>query len=107
MVEANHSIQQKALIQVTTAAHVLAQLRARNAVKDQIRKQGLKPTHYSARISGWAIVYLDEHPELIPEAIANARAMILKGALGKRAARALAQSRECSQSYKITNTSQT
>jgi hypothetical protein len=95
-------------IQLTTAAHVLAQLRARNAVKDQIRKQGLKPTHYSARdISGWAIVYLDEHPELIPEAIANARAMILKGALGKRAARALAQSRECSQSYKITNTSQT
>jgi len=78
------------MIQVTTAAHVLAQLRARNAVKDQIRKQGLKPSHYAAReITGWANVYLDEHPELIPEAIAQARAMILAGALGKRAQRAL------------------
>ena len=76
------------MIQVTTAAHVLAQLRARNAVKDQIRKQGLKPSHYAAReITGWA--NLDEHPELIPEAIAQARAMILAGALGKRAQRAL------------------
>ena len=55
-----------------------------------MRKQGLKPSHYSAReITGWAIVYLDEHPELIPEAIANARAMILRGDLGKRAQRAL------------------
>jgi hypothetical protein len=63
MVEANQSIQQKALIQVTTAAHCLAQLRARNAVKDQIRKQGLKPNHYAAKeITDWANVYLDEHP---------------------------------------------
>jgi len=55
-----------------------------------MRKQGLKPSHYSAReITGWAIVYLDEHPELIPEAIANARAMILRGDLGKRGQRAL------------------
>jgi hypothetical protein len=77
-------------IQLTTAARVLAQLRARNAVKDQIRKQGLKVSDYKAReITGWADVYLDEHPELIPEAIANARAMILEGLLGKRAQREL------------------
>ena len=79
------------MIQVTTAAHCLAQLRARQAVKDQIRKQGLKPTHYSARdISVWASVYLDDHSEeLIPDALARARAMILSGALGKRLQRAL------------------
>jgi hypothetical protein len=89
MAEANHSLQQIppfALQQRPT----LAQLRARNAVKEEMRKQGLKPSHYSAReITGWAIVYLDEHPELIPEAIANARAMILRGDLGKRGQRAL------------------
>jgi hypothetical protein len=90
MVEARSSIAQIPTIRITTAARVLATLRARNAVKDQIRKQGLKPNHYAAReITGWANVYLDEHPELIPEAIANARAMILKGAFGKRAQRAL------------------
>ena len=66
-------------------------LRARQAVKDELRKRGLKLTHYSAReITSWAHVFLDDHHEtLIPEAIANARAMILRGDLGKRAQRAL------------------
>jgi hypothetical protein len=90
---AEASIQQKALIQITTAAHCLAMLRSRQAVKAELRHRGLKLTHYSAReITSWAIVYLDDHHEtLIPDAIEEARAMILKGALGKRAARALAQ----------------
>jgi hypothetical protein len=66
-------------------------LRSRNAVKDSLRKYGLKPAHYSAReITSWAIVYLDEHhAELIPRAIEEARRMILSGAMGKRAQRAL------------------
>jgi hypothetical protein len=65
-------------------------LRSRNAVKDQIRKQGLKLSHYTAReITSWAMVYSDDHHEtLIPEAIASARAMILRGDFGKRAQRA-------------------
>jgi hypothetical protein len=79
-------------IQLTTAARVLATLRARNAVKDQIRRQGLKVHQYKAReITGWANVYLDEHPELIPATLQDARAMILEGRLGKRAQRALAE----------------
>jgi hypothetical protein len=91
MDEANHSLQQISTIRITTAAHVLAQLRARQAVKRELQAQGLKVTHYSARdISSWANVYLDEHPELIPAAALEARAMILAGALGKRAQRALA-----------------
>jgi len=90
MAEANSSIAQSPTIRITTAARVLAQLRARNAVKRELQKQGLKVSAYSARdISVWANVWLDEHPELIPEAIANARAMILRGDFGKRAARAL------------------
>jgi len=79
-------------IQLTTAAHCLAMLRSRNAVKRELQKQGLKVSAYSAReITSWATVYLDDNSaELIPEALANARAMILRGDLGKRAQRALA-----------------
>jgi hypothetical protein len=79
-------------IQLTTAAHCLAMLRSRRAVKSELRAYGLKPSHLSAReITSWAQLYLDEHAdELIPEALANARAMMLRGDLGKRAQRALA-----------------
>ena len=49
MAEANRSIQQSPTIRITTAAHVLAQLRARQAIKNQLRKQGLKVSHYAAR----------------------------------------------------------
>jgi hypothetical protein len=62
MAEANHSLQQIPTIRITTAAHVLAQLRARQAVKRQLQAQGLKITHYSARdISVLANQYLAEH----------------------------------------------
>jgi hypothetical protein len=90
MAEANASLPQIHTIRITTAARVLAQLRARNAVKEELRKQGLKLTQYSAReITGWAIVYLDDHQsELMPRAIEEARGMILWGVLGKRAAKA-------------------
>jgi hypothetical protein len=76
-------------IQLTTAAHCLAMLRSRQAIKSELRAYGLKPSHLSAReITSWAQLWLDDHAaELIPEALANARAMILKGALGKRAQR--------------------
>ena len=75
------------MIQLTTAAHCLAMIRSRQAVKDNLRAHGLKASHYSARdITSWAIVFLDDHrAELIPPALAQARAMILAGALGKRA----------------------
>jgi hypothetical protein len=78
-------------IQLMSAAHCLAMLRSRQAVKSELRAHGLKPSHLSAReITSWAQVFLDDHAtELIPEAIANARAMIASGALGKRAQRAL------------------
>ena len=91
MAQANHSIQQKALIQLTTAAHCLAMLRSRNAVKEELKKHGLKVSAYSAReINVWAQLFLEDHAaELIPDALTKARAMILAGTFGKRAARAL------------------
>jgi hypothetical protein len=91
MAEANHSLQQIPTIRITTAAHALAMLRSRNAVKDSLRAYGLKPAHYTAAsITSWAILYLeDNRATLLPAAIAEARRMILSGAMGKRAQRAL------------------
>ena len=60
MAEAASSIAQIPTIRITTAAHVLAQLRARQAVKRELQKQGLKASHYSAKeISSWGRVFLD------------------------------------------------
>jgi hypothetical protein len=88
------------MIQLTTAANCLAMLRSRNAVKRELQKHGLKVSAYSAReITSWATVYLDDHSaELIPEAIANARAMIASGALGKRAQKAFIKELQIEQS---------
>jgi hypothetical protein len=78
------------MIQLTTASRALAQLKARNAVKRELQKQGLKVAHYSARdINSWGRVFLEDHPELILEALAQAHAMIARGDFGKRAQRAL------------------
>ena len=89
MAEANHRLQQtlsEAQARITTAAHVLAQLRARDAVKDSLRKFGHKPTHYSAKeISSWGRVYLDDHPELLSEAKPVIERWIAQGVFGKRA----------------------
>ena len=65
---------------------MLAQHRARNAVKAELRKQGLKVSHYAAReISSWAQVYLDDHPNLIAEAKPVVEAWFAQGVFGKRA----------------------
>jgi hypothetical protein len=91
MAEANRSIPQIPTIRITTAAHVLAQFRARQAVKDQLRKQGLKVSHYAARdITAMACEYLSEHrSELLPPAIETIERWTLAGEFGKRAQRAL------------------
>jgi hypothetical protein len=91
MAEANRSVPQIPTIHITTAAHCLAQLRARNAVKDQLRKQGLKASHYSARdITAMACEYLSEHrSELLPPSIETITRWTLAGEFGKRAQRAL------------------
>jgi len=83
------------MIQLTTAAAILAQLEARKAVKDQIKKKGEHVSHYSAReITIIAREHLTQHRvSLMPDALERARAMILSGLLGKRAQRALAQER--------------
>jgi hypothetical protein len=71
MAEATSSLAQIPTIRITTASQVLAMLRARNAVKDALRAQGLKPTHYAAReITSWARVWLEDHPELIADDVA-------------------------------------
>jgi len=80
-------------IQLTAASRALAMLRSRQEVKRSLMAQGLKPAQYSAReITSWAMLYLDDHSaELMPNAMREAERMILSGAMGKRAQRALAQ----------------
>jgi hypothetical protein len=74
-------------IRVTTATALLAQIKARQAVKDQLRSKGEKVTHYAARdITLMAQDWLTLHSaELMPDCLERARKMILSGALGKRA----------------------
>jgi hypothetical protein len=51
------------------AVMTLAQYRARHAVKDQLRRHGVRLAEVEAKdISSWAWVYLEDHPELIAEA---------------------------------------
>jgi len=79
-----------AVIQVTSAAKVLAQLRARNMVKDHIRRRGEKLSAYkSAEITSWARLYVEDHPALQQQCLEEAKKMILAGRLGKRAQKAL------------------
>ena len=79
-----------AVIQVTSAAKVLAQLRARNMVKDHIRRRGEKLSAYkSAEITSWARLYVEDHPALQQQCLEEAKKMILAGLLGKRAQKAL------------------
>lgn len=89
MVEANASLHSRnPSIYIATASHVLAQLRARNAVKAELRKRGVRVADLAAReISSWARVYLDDHPELIAQARPIVEAWIARGMFGKRAQR--------------------
>jgi hypothetical protein len=90
MAEANASLQQIPTIRITTAAHVLAQLAARQAVKRQLQARGEKVSLYAARdITALARQYLAEHQsELMPDAIEQAQRWMLEGFFGKRAAKA-------------------
>jgi hypothetical protein len=60
---------------------VLARLRARQAVKTELQRQGLKVSHYAAReITALASEYLAEHrAELMPSAIETITQWTLRG----------------------------
>jgi hypothetical protein len=96
MAEATSSIAQSPIIRITSAAHVLSMLRARQAVKAELRKHGLKVSHYAAsEITSWALVYLDDHRvELMPDAIETATRWMRDGVFGKRAQKAFINAHE-------------
>ena len=59
-------------IQARVAVRVLAQLAAKNAVKNHIRSQGLRLWDFTSKdIVLWAEIWLAEHPEMIAEARAK------------------------------------
>jgi hypothetical protein len=90
MAAATSSIAQSPTIRITTAAHVLAQIQAPRAVKEQLRHEGVKVSHLAAsEISALARSYLIEHrTELMPPAFEQAQRWMLEGFFGKRAQRA-------------------
>jgi DNA invertase Pin-like site-specific DNA recombinase len=94
MAEANASLQQIPTIRITTAAHALAMLHSRQAVKRQLQAKGEKVSHYAAReITVLARQYLAEHrEELMPEAKATTQRWMLEGVFVKRAQRAALES---------------
>ena len=65
----------------------IARLRARNAVKRQLRDRGLKVSHFSAKeISVLAEEYFTQHgAELLNEAATTVERLRVEGYLGKRA----------------------
>jgi hypothetical protein len=109
MDEANQRLQQipiTAQARVLCGAVTLARQGAVKAVKRQFAARGIKLHSVTHReIVAAAEYYLSDHPELITEAKPTIERWTLEGVLGKRAQRALAASRECSQSPTISNTS--
>jgi hypothetical protein len=64
---------EKKALQARVAVRVLAQLAAKNIVKNQIRSQGLRLHDFAAKdITRRAEAWLEAHPELIVEARAKA-----------------------------------
>jgi hypothetical protein len=88
MVEANHSLSQ-IQARITRASFVLALERARNAVKEELKKQRVRIADVEAKeITARAREYLEAHPELVAEARPVVESWIARGVFGKRAQRA-------------------
>jgi hypothetical protein len=64
---------------------------ARGAVKEALKRQRVRLADVDAKdISSWALVYLDDHPELIAQARPVIESWFARGVFGKRAQRQLA-----------------
>jgi hypothetical protein len=91
MAEANATLPRiNPSIYIAGAAVTLALHRARQAVKDALRRKGEKVSAYpSCDITTMAKAYLAEHRELMVEAKATVERWTQEGVFGKRAQRAL------------------
>jgi hypothetical protein len=77
---------------IASAAVTLALYRARQAVKDALRRKGEKVSSFAAcEITAMAKAYLAEHRELVADARAKVERWTLEGVFGKRAQRAWAE----------------
>jgi hypothetical protein len=90
MAQANHSLSQ-IQARITAASFVLALQRARNAVKEELKRQRRRLADVEAKeITALAREYLDAHPELVADARPVVESWIARGVFGKRAQRAWA-----------------
>jgi hypothetical protein len=95
MLEATQSLPRNhPSLYISGAAITLALYRARQAVKDALRRKGEKVSSFPAcEITTMAMAYLAEHRELMVEARATVERWTLEGVFGKRAQRAFANIR--------------
>lgn len=75
--------------QIAMATMTRSMQLARGAVKEALKKQRVRLADVAAKeISSWALVYLEDHPELIAEAKPVIEAWFARGVFGKRAQKA-------------------
>jgi len=62
---------------------------ARGMVRDALRRQAVRLCEVDAKdITSWALVYLDDHPEVVAEARPQIEEWFARGVFGKRAQKA-------------------
>jgi hypothetical protein len=93
MVEANHSLSRHTPLTIAQRQRMATMTRAmqlaRGAVKEALKRQRVRLADVDTKdISSWALVYLDDHPELIDQARPVVEAWFARGVFGKRAQRA-------------------
>lgn len=93
MVEANHSISRHTPLTIAQrqrmAVMTLAMRNARKEVERHMKSHRLRLCDVEHReIVSWALVYLDDHPELIDAARPMVESWFARGVFGKRAQRA-------------------
>ena len=66
-----------------------AMRKARGAVKEELKRHRVRLADVDAKdITSWAMVYIEDHPELIAEAKLAVSEWFARGVFGKRAAKA-------------------
>jgi hypothetical protein len=95
MVEANHSLSRHTPLtlaqQMRMATTTRAMQLSRGAVKEALKRQAVRLCEVDGKdITSWALVYIEDHPELIAEAKHCVEAWFARGVFGKRAQRAFA-----------------
>jgi hypothetical protein len=72
--------------QIAMATMTRSMQLARGAVKEALKKQRIRLAEVEAKdITSWALVYLEDHPEVVTEVRPQVESWFARGVFGKRA----------------------